>query len=287
MDCDEVRESLDAYAIGALAVSEADEITRHLGGCPACWEELDKSQRTASLLALSVPIQQAPPRVRERLIAQAERERSGVAVVDRRLSLWERLRPGLRTTARAAALAGVVALVFSGFLQLQMDGLRGDKNDLEEQLTAASSELEQQRQIVAVLSASDTRKVPMEAATISSGAESVYNWSRETDTGFIVCSNFPPLPAGSVYQVWFTADGRSDEPIATFVPKAGGECQIPMDMSRLNWRPAGIGISVEPEGGSVTPSSQWVAFASFARDAQEGSGRSQGSIDMALVAFGP
>jgi anti-sigma factor (TIGR02949 family) len=287
MNCDEARERLDAYAIGALEESEADELARHLGGCPVCWEELDKSQRTASLLALSVPIQQAPPRVRERLIAQAERERSGVAVVDRRLTLWERLRPGLRTTARAAALAGVVALVFSGLLQVQMTGLRGDKNDLEDQLSAASTELEQQRQIMSVLSASDTRKVPIEASTTSSNAESVYNWSRANDTGFIVCSDFPSLPSGSVYQAWFTAETGSPEPIATFVPQDGA-CQIPIDMSRLDLRPVGIGISVEPDGGSVRPSSRWFAFASFARDAQDGSGRSGGNIaDMALAAFGP
>jgi anti-sigma factor (TIGR02949 family) len=288
VNCDEARERLDAYAIGALDETEADELTRHLGECLACWEELGKSQRTASLLALSVPIHQAPPGLRERLMAQAERERRGVvAAVERRPSLWERLRPGLRTTARAAAVAGVVALVFSGFLQVQMSGLRGDKNDLQDQLSVASTEIEQQRQIMSVLSASDTRKVPIEASTTNSSAESVYNWSRANDTGFIVCSDFPSLPSGSVYQAWFTAEGRSAEPIATFVPQDGG-CQIPIDMSRLAWRPAGIGISVEQEGGSVTPSSSWFAYATFARDAQEGSGRSGGNIaDMALAAFGP
>jgi Anti-sigma-K factor rskA len=287
MNCDEARELLDAYAIGALEQSETDEVARHLESCLACWEELRKSQRTASLLALSVPIHQAPPGLRERLMAQAEREASGVAMVDRGVvPLWERLRPGLRTTARAAALAGVIALVFSGFLQIQMSGLRGDKNDLEDQLSAASTELEQQRQIMSVLSASDTRKVPIEASITNSSAESVYNWSGESDTGFIVCSDFPSLPGGSVYQAWFTAGGGSAEPIATFVPQ-DGRCQIPIDMSRLAWRPAGIGISVEPEGGSLRPSG-WVAFASFERDAQEGSGRSGGNIaDMALAAFGP
>jgi anti-sigma factor RsiW len=283
MNCDEAAELLDAYAVGALEESESDELMRHVGDCISCWEELSKSERTAGLLALAVPIQEAPAHLRDRLMAQAGRE-GGAAT--HRLPLWRRLRPGWRSTARAVGLAGVVALAFSAFLQVQMSGLRGDKNDLEQQLTATGAELEQQRQIVAVLSAPDTRKVPMEAATIRSQAESVYNWSRQNDTGFIVCHNFPPLPAGSVYQVWFTAEAGSTEPVATFVPQDGG-CQIPMDMSRLDWRPAGIGISVEPEGGSVRPSSRWFAYASFEREAQEGSGRSGGGLDMALAAFGP
>lgn len=282
MNCDEATELLDASALGALDEGESNGLMRHVAGCLRCWEELAKSQRTAALLALSVPIEEAPPRLLDRLMAQAAREDGAAAG----LPLWQRLRPGWRTTARAAALAGVVALAFSAVLQVQMSGLRGDKNDLEQQLTAASSELEQQRQIVSVLSAPDTRKVPIQAATLRSQAESVYNWSRQNDTGFIVCQSFPLPPAGSVYQVWFTAEGGAAEPVATFVPQ-DGRCQIPMDMSRLHWRPAGIGISVEPEGGSSRPSSRWFAYAAFQRESQEGSGRSEPSLDMALAAFGP
>jgi hypothetical protein len=281
-NCDEATELLDAYALGALDKSESEELMRHVAGCLSCWEELSKSQRTAGLLALSVPIQEAPARLRDRLMAKAERE-GGTAP---HVPSWLRLRPGWRTTARAVGLAGVVALAFSAFLQVQMSGLRGDKNDLAQQLTATGAELEQQRQGLAVLSAADVKKVPMEASTLRSQAESVYNWSRANDTGFIVCHNFPLVPAGSVYQVWFTAEGGSAEPVATFIPQDGG-CQIPMDMSRLDWRPAGIGISVEPEGGSVRPSSRWFAYASFQREPNEGSGRGEGSVDMALAAFGP
>jgi len=282
MNCDEATKLLDAYALGALEKGDADALMGHIAGCLQCWEELAKSQRTAALLALTVHMQVAPPRLRERLMAQAGRER-GAAL---RMPLWQRLRPRWRTTFRAVGLAGVVALVFSAFLQVQMSGLRGDKNDLEQQLTATDTELEQQRQIVAVLSASDTRKVPMDAAAIRTQAGSVYHWSPENDTGFIICHNFPPLPQGRVYQVWFTAEDGPAEPVATFAPQDGG-CQIPMDMSRLEWRPAGIGISVEPEGGSARPSSRWFAYAEFQRETQEGSGRSGSALDVAVIAIGP
>ncbi len=126
MNCDEAKELLDAYALGALEKREGEELMRHVAGCLSCWEELSKSQRTAGLLALSVPIHEAPARLRERLMAEAGRE----GIVIHRLPFWQRLRPGWRSTARAVGLAGVVALVFSGFLQVQMTGLRGDKNDL-------------------------------------------------------------------------------------------------------------------------------------------------------------
>ncbi|HLC29078.1 MAG TPA: anti-sigma factor [Dehalococcoidia bacterium] len=284
MDCAEAIELLDAHALGALDKREAAQVERHVAGCLSCWEELGRSQRTAALLSMSVPIHKAPLQVRERIMARAERD----GVVVRGPSLLQRLRPNWRTTAGALGFAVVSALVFSSFLQVQMSNLRGDKNELGQQLSTAASELEQQKQIVAVLSASDNRKISVQPTSLSSQAESVYNWSRENSAGFIVCHDFPPLSAGRVYQVWFTTSD-SVEPVATFVPQGGG-CQIPMDMSRLSWRPEGIGISVEPEGGSASPSSRWFAYAAFERSPEGGSGRGGGGgggVDMVLAAIGP
>src|SRR5439155_1056 len=128
-----------------------------------------------------------------------------------------------------------------------------------EELSVTSSELEQQRQIVAVLSASDTQKVAMEPASLRSEAESVYNWSQNNAAGFVVCRNFPALSRGRVYQVWLVTGDRA-EPVATFLPQ-DGSCQIPMDMSRMNWHPEGIAISVEPQGGSRTQTRPWFSYA--------------------------
>ncbi len=125
----------------------------------------------------------------------------------------------------------------------------------------------------------------MEPAALRSQAESVYNWSRENASGFVVCHNFPSQAAGRVYQVWFVTDGMV-EPVATFVPQDGG-CQIPMDMSRIDWRPEGIGISVEPEGGSDSPTRPWLLYASFGEPSPDGSGRSAGGLDLAVAALGP
>jgi hypothetical protein len=122
----------------------------------------------------------------------------------------------------------------------------------------------------------------MQPVALRSEAESVYNWSRESAAGFILCNNFPALPQGRVYQVWFVFQGAA-EPVATFLPTGDGACQIPMDLSRVTSRPAGIGISIEPESGSMRPSGGWFAYASF-----EPRSRSGGNgIDFTVSAFGP
>jgi hypothetical protein len=198
-----------------------------------------------------------------------------------RPTLMQRLRLTRRPVIAGLALAGT-ALVLASVLQFQVSDLRGEKNQLEQDLSAASTEIAQQRQIVAILSASDARKIPMDPAAARSQAESVYNWSRDTAAGFLICDSFPALPAGQVYQVWFTAIGRV-EPVVSFVPNADGGCQIPLDLSRVQWRPDGIGISIEPEGGSTRPSPGWFAYASF----NESSRQRGSSFDFAVSALGP
>jgi anti-sigma-K factor RskA len=266
VDCNEVRDLLDAYALGAASAEEAYAIEGHVAGCPDCWAELDKSRRTASLLAVSVPMRRAPDHLRRRIMRRAQADER----IDTPTSRVRRLWPSRRPAIAGLGLAGI-ALVLASVLQFQLTDLRGDRDQLAEELSAASSEIEQQRQIVAVLSASDSQKLPMQPVALRSEAESVYNWSRESAAGFVLCNNFPALPAGRVYQVWFVFQAGA-EPVATFLPSGDGGCQIPMDLSRVESRPAGIGISIEPEGGSMRPSGGWFAYASFEPRSRGGSG---------------
>ncbi|TMF06554.1 MAG: hypothetical protein E6I38_10260 [Chloroflexi bacterium] len=276
--CREVTELVDAYALGALDHGEAGALQRHLSDCARCREELSKSQRTAALLALSVRIEEAPSGLRDRIVARAEREGAEVPP-------WRRLIPSRRTSTRTLAFGGVAALVFAVFLQAQLSNLRGDKDELRDQLSVTSSELEQQRQIVAVLSASDTQKVAMEPASLRSQAESVYNWSQNNAAGFVVCRNFPALSRGRVYQVWLVTGDRA-EPVATFLPQ-DGSCQIPMDMSRMNWRPEGIAISVEPASGSSRPTKPFFSYAWFNEAANAGGGNHEMRMGILAAAIGP
>jgi anti-sigma factor (TIGR02949 family) len=275
--CAEAVELVDAYALGALENQEAAALQQHLSDCAPCREELSKSQRTAALLSLSVRIEEAPSRLRDRILARAESERYD-------LPAWRRLVPSRRTSTRALAVAGVGALVFAVFLQAQLSNLRGDKDQLQEQLSAASSELEQQRQVLAVLSAQDTQKVSMESAALRSQAESTYSWSQDSAAGFIVCRNFPAQAPGRVYQVWFVTGERA-ETVATFVPQ-DGSCQIPMDMSRMTWRPEGIAISVEPQGGSNRPTKPWFSYAWF-DEASKSGGTHEMRMGILAAAIGP
>ncbi|TET95070.1 MAG: hypothetical protein E3J29_07465 [Dehalococcoidia bacterium] len=74
MECKEVGELLDAYALGALGPEETGPIEEHLADCLRCWEHLKEAQKAAALLVLAVPLEQPREELRRRIIAQAAKE---------------------------------------------------------------------------------------------------------------------------------------------------------------------------------------------------------------------
>ena len=270
MDCAQVMELLDAYALGASDRAEAHGVERHVADCVRCWEELTRAQRTAAMLALAIPMKEAPARLENRIMREAEREKVHIRTQPRP-GLFQRLRWTWPATAATFGAVSAVALAFAAFLQVQVQDLRDDRNLLQEQVRAANVQLtqqlinadtEQQQQKIfnAVFADPSAVKLPV-TPTSETGAAANYNWSPTAQKGFVTCSNLPPLPAGKVYQVWFTAQNKAT-PMATFRPSYDGTCRVTMDLSNLDGQPAGIGISREDFPGSADrPTTPWLMYA--------------------------
>ncbi len=67
MECKEIRDLLDAYALGAAEVDEANTVEEHVVDCVRCWSYLNEAQRAAASIALSTVLQQAPDMMLERI----------------------------------------------------------------------------------------------------------------------------------------------------------------------------------------------------------------------------
>ncbi len=253
MDCQEVAEILDAYALGAAERSEGRGLEEHVGDCLRCWEELNKAQRTAALLALSLPVADAPDHLRERIMRKVASQ-----------GWWGRTIPVLLPRLRlarpmVASFAGVAVLGFAAFMQTEMSNLRGDNSALELKVARVDSDLEQARQVEAVLLAGDSQQVPINPASTTSGATGAYHWSAATGIGVIFLTNMPPLTWGSSYQAWFTFGDAAISAGTCFT--VGGFCRFEVDLSVMSAPPDAVGISVEPLGGSGEPTGGWVMFA--------------------------
>ena len=104
-DHEEYQESIGAYLLGALPELEAEVFERHVMGCAACREELERLRPAAEALPRAVPQLAAPPGLKEAIMADVR----GPAPARRRLS---RLRlPGMRLPILRPATAWVSAAV--------------------------------------------------------------------------------------------------------------------------------------------------------------------------------
>jgi hypothetical protein len=258
MDCEQIQEMLDAYALGAADAADAGVIEAHVADCVRCWEELTRAQQTAALVALTLPLEQPPAALEKRIMraadADSNRETSPAA--------RPRIRLGWPAAAGALGLAAAAALAFASFLQVQMNDLRNDKDELALELESTQEVIRDQAQVIAISAATDRQEIDMEAVAAPEGAWAEYFWSRTAGGGFIVCHGMPAPVEGEVYQAWFEMDGKLVS-AGTFTPSEDGTCVYPMHPEEPVRGIDGIGVSEEQAGGSESPSGDWLIWAAF------------------------
>jgi FtsZ-binding cell division protein ZapB len=275
VDCNEIRDILDAYAISATSREESDAIETHVADCVRCWEELTKAQRTAALLALSSPIVEAPEHLESRVMAEARR---GLASIrsEQNVPFLQRLRFGWSAAAAGLGAASVAALAFAGFLQAQVNDLRDENNSLEASMAEAAVELQRKDQQIENVSETTSQIANLlgETTTVEmtpkdTADESMiiqYSWGEDHRSGAVKCHDVPPPPDGQVYQVWFSTGG-SRYAAGSFIPQ-DGDCFVPIELpDEWTQEPVGVGVSIEdPEAVVDKPQDGWLAYAYLPRD---------------------
>ena len=117
---DHPQDLLAAYVLGACPPDEAERVAEHLGSCPDCRRDAERLGAGTQILLSDVAVAEAPPRVREGVLAQVRTE---AALFDaarspepeqerpRASAWWPRLRhrPRPRTLAFACGLMLVAA----------------------------------------------------------------------------------------------------------------------------------------------------------------------------------
>ncbi|MCX5389376.1 anti-sigma factor [Streptomyces sp. NBC_00094] len=245
MSADDLHTLTGAYVLDALdTVEERDAVEEHLLHCAACAQEVRELSETAARLGLAVA-EPAGPALRAEVLRRIADVRQLPPVttpvglpsrgggVLRRLPRW----------ALAASLAGVVALAGVAGLEYRRAEEAG--------LRAARAEA-QAEAVAAVLAAPDAR---VATTRLADGAVGTLVHSPSLDQAVFAAAGMPTPPAGKVYQLWYD-DGGTMRPAGLMDPDA--ETSTTLLAGPAN-RSAGIGITVEPDGGSPSPTSAPVA----------------------------
>ena len=122
-----------------------------------------------------------------------------------------------------------------------------------------ATELARDERALALLTASDTQNLRLGAAPGQPPAmHARYRGRPGATTAVITLSSFPAAPAGRTYQAW-VRHGDVWTSLGTIVPNADGSARMIVEGPELATSPDVVTITLEPIGGSPTPSATVVA----------------------------
>ncbi|SEE64146.1 anti-sigma factor domain-containing protein [Streptomyces sp. Ag109_O5-10] len=237
-----------AYALHALSDDELRTFEHHLAGCEPCTQETAELSATAARLGLATTMT-PPAAMRERVlhrVSSVRQETPGGPAAGRagRSSLHARV---LSRWTLAACLAAVAALGGTTVWQHQR---------AEDALRQAHRAQSGTGEIAAVLAAPDART---RAAALGDGATGTVVVSKARDRAVFVVSGMARPPGGKVYQLWFDDDGTMR---SAGLMDPGRTDQAVLLRGGVDGA-SGMGVTVEPAGGSKSPTSAPVALLGF------------------------
>jgi anti-sigma-K factor RskA len=222
VNCDEVRELLAAYALDALSEDERAAVREHLDGC-ALHPELLELRATIEALAGSVDAIEPPASLRARVLAIATAPAVAPPVASpRRLDQpsIERRRPMFVPWALAAVVA-ILAIAIGWWTTTR----------------------EAQAPVL----------VTRAATAVTGPSQGRMTYSAESRQLVFEVDALEAAPPGKTYQLWIVR-GSTPVSLGTFEPTPGGHGAMTVETTLVEGET--LALTVEPAGGSPTPTSQ-------------------------------
>ena len=228
------REQLSAYALGALDADEVPALETHLRTCDSCQAELAEFRAISDGLLTALPPRPPSPELRKRLqgrLPSAQKK--------------EQRRSGFAWSFGKLALGGALALLLlmNAFSFIQMRQVQSQQASLLQQLKSNQFAL-------SMLAYPGTQALPIPGENLS-GSVLI---DRERNTVALVMWHLPELSAEQTYQAWLIEPDGHRVSAGLFRPQENTTyttqpVYAKQDLSKF----VGIGVTVEPSGGSEQP----------------------------------
>jgi anti-sigma-K factor RskA len=242
MQHSEIQEQVSLYALGGLAADESARVAQHLDVCPACRALLSEYQFVAGELLEHVPPAAVPARVGVRVLNLA-------AADAKRDAVFEKQRVGENKRARFwedklllprwafALLAGILLLLF------------GAAGVWAWQLQQSNAQAMQVQQLFA---ARNLKYVAIKSQDAAADDKGYLCLTAQNSMGLLWLHNLAPLDHDHVYQVWLR-DNMTRANGGTFRADYDGRAVAVIQAPRPLGEYQEIGITIEPVGGSIAP----------------------------------
>jgi anti-sigma-K factor RskA len=233
---DELNALAGAYALDALNDDERAVFEQHLQECADCAEEVLGLQNAVAELSF-VEATPPPPQLRADVLSAITRVRplpptgNVISITRSRRARWA---PQL-----LAAACMLIAVVAAGWgIQQHQQANRSDSH-----VSALN----------AAIAAPDSKAVTADLGS-ASGVSATVVYSKVHGTLLLNARGISTLAADKTYQAWTMTAGGAATSLGTFKPDSAGNVTLlaKSDLSAA----AFVGITVEPAGGSKTPTGQ-------------------------------
>jgi anti-sigma-K factor RskA len=236
------RENIPAYALGALEGEDAAALETHLRTCAACRDELTAYRAASDNLLMAFPPQKPSAALRK--------------ILQRKLPSTQktaRLRLNWSFSRVAVGIAIVLLLALNVFSISQVQALQRQQAQLIDQIQNGQMAL-------TMLSYPHTQSFPIQHENVTGSLL----LDREYNNAVLILRGLPPIPEGQTYQVWLispdgdrTSAGLIRPP--TNLPYLSAPLYSNQDLVNF----VGVGMTVEPAGGSDSPTGRQIFRVDF------------------------
>jgi anti-sigma-K factor RskA len=236
-------DDLALYALGSLAGDERAAVERHLEECAACRQELERLYGDMALLALTASGPAPPQRARNRLMKSIGREPRFRAVFMRRR--WWTLAP---------VFASLVLALFAILLWRENVRQRDRIEALKAEAAREQATFESAKHLLALLTDPSAMHVTLVAAQARPQPSGKAVYMPSNGTLVFMASNLAPLPPQRSYELWLLPmHGEKPMSCAMFKPDASGNAMVMMPPMTPGVEAKTFAVTIEPEGGSASP----------------------------------
>ena len=251
-NCEEIRELIAAYSIGATDAEETQRVRAALDDCPEAARELEEYAALATALHDAVPLRhEAPPAAR--ILSRIEFGDEGETTPTENITPLTQPAPRRGFWWLSIAALFVIALLAIGsnlFWLDRVSELEANQAELVEQINTRPTPT---TPFSVVLNPRNTHHRELSATTAGQpNAAARVIWNSEIEVGSLFVTGLEQLPADMAYQLWVVRDDETLSLGQFNVDDTGTGFMIFQSPEPIASFDA-IGISPEPAEGSAQP----------------------------------
>ncbi|HET7350435.1 MAG TPA: anti-sigma factor [Marmoricola sp.] len=224
-----------AYVVDALDETERETFEAHLPGCSDCQAEVASLREAASLMADDAAL--APPsRLRDNVLADIRNVRPMPPENETNVVPLRRRPRRLVATAAAAAVAAAVGI-----------GVVAEQPWRDDSTTTTLTATDR------VLTAADAKRVSLD---FDDGSSATVVHSAREGRAVLLTRDMAAPPRGKTFELWLQDDAGAMHPAGLMDTPGDNKVLLEGDASAAT----GVGITVEPDGGSEEPTTEPIAL---------------------------